>query len=158
VSAVETVLQQQVATADARALALELAAVRPATQLDPVALGVVLRPGESALRAVGAGFAIRLDGWWTPVEPVVVVVTTDRLLVRFAGGELAALWWAGVMGLEVDVVGGRLVLDYGDGAPRTLLGAAVAVLAVAAVWAIYGAEALLTHPDLATLRQLAPTS
>src|SRR5699024_2314531 len=50
------------ATCDARALALELAGVRQGQCLDPVAVGVVLRPEEVAVRAVTASFAIRLDG------------------------------------------------------------------------------------------------
>ena len=149
----ETVLERVSATTDARTLALELAGVNALTHLDPVVLGVVLEAGETAFRAVSSGFAVRLGGQWTAPEPVFVIVTTKRLLVRFAGGELAALWWAGVVGVEVDVAHDRLVLDYGDGTPRTLLGPAVGVLAVAAVWALYGAETLLTHPALDGIRQ-----
>lgn len=82
------------ATCDARALALELAGVRQRHWLDPMAIGVVLRPEEAAFRVIVASFAIRLDGQWSGREPVSVVITSERLLVRFAAGDLASLWWA----------------------------------------------------------------
>ncbi|MFC6706855.1 hypothetical protein [Flexivirga alba] len=141
------------AVSDARALALELAGVRQCQWLDPMALGVVLRPEEAAFRVVAASFAIRLDGQWTVGESASVLITSERLLLRFGAGELAALWWAGVVGVEIDVERGWLVLDYGDGMPRAILGPALNVLAVAAVWALYGAEALLTHRALASVRR-----
>lgn len=141
------------AMSDACALALQLAGVRHCRWVDPVTLGVVLRPNETGFRVVAASFAIRLDGQWTMAEPVSVVITSERLLVRFAAGELGALWWAGVVGVEIDVERGWMVLDYADGMPRAILGSALDVLAVAAVWALYGAEALLTHPALAGVRR-----
>lgn len=140
------------AMSDARELALQLAGGRQRRWIDPVRLGVVMRPDETALRVIVASFVIRLDGQWTTREPVSVVITSERLLVRFAAGELASLWWAGIVGVEIDVDRGWLVLDYGDGTPRAILGPALHALAVATIWALYGPEALLTHPALAGVR------
>jgi len=52
-----------------------------------------------------------------------MLVTDVRLLCRFGNGRLASLWWGGVIGLHIDLVGEHVVLDYGDGQPVCLCGA-----------------------------------
>ena len=137
---------------DARNLALELAGMQPGASLDPIVAGIVLRPGESLRRLVGAWIRQRSPEGWTEPSWSQVFVTDQRLLVRLGSGELASLWWGSLVGFEADLVGDHVVLDFGDGLPRLLSGPSAAVMAVAGVAALYGPEALAMHPALAPLR------
>lgn len=83
-------------------------------------------------------------------------MTDMRLLCRFATGQLASLWWNGVVCLRVDLAAEHIVLDYGDGQPVGVSGAQGAPVAVAAIASIYGAQALVGHPALAPLRGKGP--
>ena len=124
--------------------------------VDAPALGLVLQADETAFRHVGSWLGIRIDGTWLHPEWVSLVITDRRLIARLANGELASLWWSGVVGISANPTEGSLVLDFGDGRPRMLGGPALPAILVAAVWALYGPEALVTHPDLASLRVAAP--
>jgi hypothetical protein len=137
---------------DARNLALELAGMHSAASLDPMVAGVVLRPGESLRRLVNAWLRQRAPEGWTEPSWSQVFVTDERLLVRLGSGELASLWWGSLVGFEADLPAEHVVLDFGDGQPRLLSGPSAAVLAVAGVAALYGPEALATHPALSPLR------
>ena len=137
---------------DARNLALELAGIQPGSWLDPMVAGVVLQPGESLRRLVNTWLRQRTPDGWTEPSWSQVFVTDQRLLVRLGSGELASLWWGSLVGFEADLVADHVVLDFGDGLPRLLSGASVAVMAVAGVSALYGPGALATHPALSPLR------
>jgi hypothetical protein len=137
---------------DARALAIELARGVPATRFDPMTAGVVLQPGETVYRQLPIWIRVQENGRWAEASYADVIVTDQRLLCRFATGHLASLWWTGIAGLNVDLVAEHIVLDFGDGQPVSLSGAHVAIVAVAAIASIYGAQAMLTHPALASLR------
>jgi hypothetical protein len=137
---------------DARNLALELAGLQPGASLDPIFAGLVLRPGEKVRRLVSAWIRQRSVEGWTEPSWSQVFVTDQRLLVRLGSGELASLWWGSLVGFEADLSGDHVVLDFGDGLPRLLSGPSAAVMAVAGVVALYGPEALATHPALSPLR------
>ena len=137
---------------DARALAIELARGVPATRFDLMTAGVVLQPGETVYRQVPVWIRVQQDGRWAEASHADAVVTDGRLLCRFATGHLSSLWWSGIVGLNVDLAAEHIVLDFGDGQPVSLSGAHVAVVAVVAIASIYGAQAMLTHPALASLR------
>lgn len=142
---------------DARHLALEVSGLAPAGTVDVMALGVVLEAGEVPHRLVDLWSHFRQAGQWTDLVRCGCLVTDRRLLLRLPSAELASLWWAGVVGLDVDLPNQRVVLDYGDGRPRALSGPAVPAVAVMAVAQLYGFEALATHPGIAPLRQPAPS-
>jgi hypothetical protein len=137
---------------DARALALELARGEPSACFDSMAAGVVLQPGETVYRHVPLWIRVQDDGRWAGASYADVFVTDKRLLCRFAAGRLSSLWWSGVVGLNVDLAAEHIVLDYGDGQPVGLSGAQVRAVAIVGIAAIYGMEAMLTHPSLAPLR------
>lgn len=138
--------------ADARALALELAGMRDAAQIDPMALGLVLEPGEVPWRVAALWLRIRVEGQWTPASWSQVLVTDHRLLVRLGSGELVSLWWGSLVGFEIRLEESYVVLDFGDGRPRSLSGPEVGLVAVAGVARLYGVEALTTHRALEPLR------
>ena len=138
---------------DARALAIELARGMPSTRFDPMMAGVVLQPGETVYRQLRVWIRVQENGRWLEASYAVAVVTDRRLLCRFATGHLSSLWWSGIVGLNVDLVAEHIVLDFGDGQPVNISGAQVAVVAVAAIASIYGAQAMLTHHALAPLRR-----
>lgn len=140
------------AIVDARNLALEFAGMQPGGSLDPMVAGVVLQPGESVRRLVNSWLRQRTSEGWTEPSWSQVFVTDQRLLVRLGSGELASLWWGSLVGFEADLVADHVVLDFGDGQPRLLSGPSAAVMAVAGVAALYGPEALATHPALSPLR------
>jgi len=144
-----------VALQDSRRLALELARGQSSIPVDPMLAGLVLRSGEIAYRQVPAMFN-QLSGrglfGWSDRIPVMVLVTDQRGFMRWPDGSLLALWWNSVQGFEANLRAETLILDYGDGQPRCLAGPAVPVIAVAAIAAIYGEEAMLSHPALAPLR------
>lgn len=114
--------------------------------------GVVLEPGEVLSRASMSWLRVRIDALWSEASWSQVLITDRRLLVRLASHDLVSLWWGSMVGFEVDLRAGHVVLDFGDGRTRLLSGPAVAVVAVAGVAQLYGIPALVTHPSLASLR------
>ena len=141
-----------VSYADARHLALELAG-GTGQSLDAMAAGVVLEAGEVARRLVDGWLRIWVDGAWSLPRWTQSLVSDRRLLVRLDSGELVSLWWEGLVGFSADLEAGYVVLDFGDGRPRSLSGPGAPVVAVAGVARLYGPEAMLTHPALAPLRR-----
>lgn len=137
---------------DARALALELAGLGHAAPIDAMAQGLVLEPGELGCRVAALWLRIRVEGGWSPASWSQVLISDHRLLVRLSGGELVSLWWGSLVGFEVNLREDYIILDFGDGRPRALSGAGVALVAVAGVARLYGVEALTTHPALEPLR------
>ena len=137
---------------DARALALELARGVPFARFDPMNAGVVLQPGETVFRQVPLWIRVQQEGRWAEASYADVLVSDMRLLCRFATGRLSSLWWSGVVGMHIDLATEHIVLDYGDGQPVNLSGAPVPSVAVVGITSVYGAEAMLTHPALASLR------
>lgn len=140
------------AAADARALALELAGMRLGPVVDAMSAGVVLEPGESALRSVGVWVRHRTADRWSEAVWCPTIVTDRRLVIRVPNGSLGSLWWGSLVGFEVDLDRGNVILDYGDGSPRVLSGPGAAVVAVVGVARLYGVEALVRHEGLQPLR------
>lgn len=137
---------------DARALALELAGLRPEVLLDPMAFGIVVQPGEKAHRAMDLWVSQRsAHGWPSPVS-CPVVVTSERLIVRMPLGGLVSLWWGSLVGFVPQLDRSALFLDYGDGFPRQITGAGIPAVTVVGVAMLYGADALATHEALECLR------
>jgi hypothetical protein len=140
---------------DARALAIVIARGEPSARFDPMKEGVVLQPGETVYRQLPIWIRVQENGRWAEASYADVIVTDQRLLCRFATGRLSSLWWCGVVGLNVDIATERIVLDFGDGQQVCLSGHPVASVAVAGIAAVYGMEAVLTHPALSPLRRRA---
>jgi hypothetical protein len=137
---------------DACALAIELARGVPSARFDPMTAGVVLQPGETVYRQLPIWIRVQEIGRWAEASYADVIVTDQRLLCRFATGQLASLWWTGVVGLHVDLATEHVVVDFGDGQPVCMSGAQVRAVAIVGIAATYGMEAMLTHPSLAPLR------
>jgi hypothetical protein len=136
---------------DARALAIELARGVPSARFDPMTAGVVLQPGETVYRQVPLWTRVLQNGCWAEANHAAVLVTDMRVLCGFATGRVS-LWWSGVVGIDVALAREHIVLDYGDGQPVALSGVKVASVSVIGVAAVYGVEAMLAHPGLASLR------
>ena len=149
---------RQWATAAGRALALDLYFNRE-SNLRPYDVGVVLGAGER----VWAETPLRFNLDWTcprtdgnTIEPAVRrwLVTSDRVVGRLADDRLYGYQWEQAVGARVDLTVGREVvaLDIDSEPTLTWSGPAVAPLAVAAVFRLYGPLGLIEHPGLATLR------
>jgi hypothetical protein len=139
---------------DARHLAVELAAARPAQPIDVMSLGLVIEPNETAYRRVTATISQydKRVGLWPIPTPVAVLITDRRLIARLPHGAVISFWWNSVVALDIDLAGGRVVLDYGDNEPLAIGGPAVAVIGVMAVGTIFGLDGLIRHSALAPLR------
>jgi hypothetical protein len=137
---------------DARALAIELARGVSSPPFDAMTAGVVLQAGETVYRQLPIWIRVQDDGRWAEASAADVLVSDRRLLCRFATGRLSSLWWSGVVGMHIDLATEHIVLDYGDGQSVNLSGAPVPSVAVVGITSVYGAEAMLTHPALASLR------
>ena len=123
---------------DARALALELAGAQCSPSLDPMEFGVVLEPGETAYRSTAVWLRAKSGAAWTNAAWCHALLTDERLIVRMPDATLGSFWWGSVVGFEVDVDRGHVVLDFGDGWPRLLSGSGVAVIAVLGIARLYG--------------------
>lgn len=137
---------------DARTLALELAGLRPSPVIAPWALGLVVEPDETILRRVEIWVCWLVDGQWAPPQFCAALVTNRRIVVRLPASGLRSFWWGSLLGLDIDLVAGHVVLDYGDGRPRALSGVSAPIVAVAAVAGAHGVQALATHDAIAPLR------
>ncbi|MGO8874055.1 MAG: hypothetical protein ACLQPH_22130 [Acidimicrobiales bacterium] len=122
-------------------------------------VGVVLDPGERVWAEVPVQF--NLD-WTLPgkagqaIEPAVRpwLVTSDRVVGRLADEQLYGYRWERSVGARVDLTPGFefVRLDI-EGEPTLVWsGPAVAPLAVAAVFQLYGPIGVLEHPGLVTVR------
>ena len=149
---------RQWATAAGRALALDLYFNRE-SNLRPYEVGVVLDPGEKVWAEAPVHF--NLD-WTLPnrvgqaIEPAVRpwLVTSDRVVGRLADDHLYGYRWENSIGARVDLTPGREFVGLDIAGEPTLVwsGPAVAPLAVAAVFHLYGPIGMLEHPGLVTLR------
>ena len=173
--------RRRAAELEARALVTRLA-TNDAGQNVHLAAGVVLRPGEvgwlraparlsvwvsetswvTASRASWLGRRAesvgspRVQAGWRDEGSVEWLVTSARLVGRLPRtGELLSVPWAGVAGLEVDLAGGQVRVQTANGWRCVLSGPGVAPIAVAGVAACHGVAALIDHPALAGLRDLA---
>jgi hypothetical protein len=82
------------------------------------------------------------------------LVTSDRVVGRLADHRLYGYRWEHAVGARVDLTHGSEVvaLDIDSGPALVWSGPAVAPLAVAAVFRLYGPIGVIEHPGLATLR------
>jgi hypothetical protein len=146
------------ATATGRDLALDLYYNRE-TAARPYEVGVVLDPGEKVWAEAPVQFNLDLT---LPVkagqalEPGIRpwLVTSDRVVGRLADDKLYGYRWERAVGARVDLTPGREVVRLDIEGEPTLMwsGPAVAPLAVAAVFHLYGPVGVLEHPGLVTLR------
>jgi hypothetical protein len=146
------------ATVAGRDLALDLCYNRE-TANRSYGLGVVLDPGEKVLAEVPVRF--NLD--WTPLvkrgehaQPAVRswLVTSARVVGRLGDDRLHGYRWDKAVGARVDLTPGREVisLDIDSEPTLTWTGPALAPMAVAAVYHLYGPLAIIEHPGLAAVR------
>ncbi len=146
------------ATAAGRDLALNLY-FNQESIFRPYAVGVVLDPGEK----VWAEAPIQFNLDWTtsgkagqPMEPAVRpwLVTSDRVVGRLADDQLYGYRWERSVGARVDLTPGRefVRLDVEDEPTLIWSGPAVAPLAVATVFHLFGPIGMLEHLGLVTLR------
>jgi hypothetical protein len=132
----------------------------------PYSVGVVLWPEEkvwaelparcSADAPVPAAAGGR--GPALPPQPPVGtwLVTSKRIAGRINGNVLRWWTWDQIVGAQVDLTPGREMvhLDPGGAVPVVWTGPGVAPLAVAAVYHLHGAGAMVDHPGLAPLRSV----
>jgi hypothetical protein len=146
------------ATAAGRAVALDLYYNRE-SNLRPYVVGVVLDAGENVWAETPLQF--NLD-WTYPgtdgqtIGPAVRpwLVTSDRVVGRLADDRLYEYRWEQAVGVRVDLTPDReiVILDTENEPALVWSGPAVAPLAVAAVFRLYGPIGVIEHPGLATLR------
>ena len=152
------------ATATGRDLALDLYCNRE-TAARPYGVGVVLDPSEKVWAEVPVRFNLESPPLIKPCElarPLVRpwLVTSARVVGRLADDRLHGYRWERAVGARVDLTPGREVVSLDIDSEPTLIwtGPAVAPLAVAAVFHLYGVLAMIDHPGLAPLRVLIDTS
>jgi hypothetical protein len=149
---------RQWATSTARDLALDLYYDRQ-TAIQPYGIGVVLDPGEKVWAELPATF--NLD--WPPdlnfagqPQPAIRswLVTSARVVGRLADDRLHGYRWDSAVGARVDLTpGSELVsVDIENQPDLIWTGPAVAPMAVATVFKLYGPVAMIEHPGLAKLR------
>jgi hypothetical protein len=149
---------RQWATAAGRQLALDLYYGRE-TASRPFGVGVVLDAGEKIWAEVPVRF--NLD-WSAPVEgghvaqPTIGswLVTSDRVVGRLINDRLCGYRFDKAVGARVDLTPGKEFVSIDiENEPRLIWsGPAVAPMAVAAVFHLYGPLALIEHPGLGLLR------
>ena len=134
--------------------------------IQPYDIGLVLHPGEaiwcqtpmrSSLDPTPSAPALT-PGWQPPVRPW--IITSERVFGRLSNDRLAGFPWAKIVGCRVDLTAGAeyVALDVeGQPFPAVWRGPGCAPLAVAAVYQLYGSQALLDHPGLEAIRRQ-PTS
>jgi len=149
---------RQWATATARNLALDLYYDRQ-TAIQPYGVGVVLDPGEKIWAEVPIRFNLDCTSHVTSGEHQQTalrswLVTSARVVARLGDDRLHGYRWEKVVGCRVDLTAGRELVSLDVDSEPTLVwtGPAVAPVAVAAVFHLYGSLALINHPGLAALR------
>ncbi len=146
------------ATVAGRQLALDLYHGRE-TASRPYGVGVVLDAGEK----VWAEVPVRFNLDWVPpckggqdAQPAVRtwLVTSNRVVGRLDDDLLCGYRWEQAFGARVDITTGSEVVKLDVEGEPTLMwsGPAVAPLAVAAVFRLYGLIGMIEHPGLAALR------
>ena len=137
---------------DARALAVELSRGVASLEFDAVSAGLILFPGETVYRCVGAWLTTVDRGSWAPPNWAEILMTDRRLICRCDDARLLSLSWTHVTGLQIGLEEQHLVMNYGDDPPIAFMGIGAATLAVGTVAGVYGLPALITHPALSPLR------
>ena len=81
-------------------------------------------------------------------------MTSDRVVGRLTDDRLHGYRWERAVGARVDLTPGREVVSLDIESEPTLIwtGPAVAPMAVAAVFHLYGPIGMIDHPGLVTLR------
>lgn len=143
------------AMATGRDLALDLYYNRETPAL-PYGVGVVLDPGEKVWAEVPVQFNLDStpqvnSGQQAPLAFRSWVITSERVVGRLGDDRLHGYRWEKAAGVRVDLTRGReaLSLDIDREATLKWTGPAVAPMAVAAVFHLYGPLALIEHPGLA---------
>jgi hypothetical protein len=90
--------------------------------------------------------------WHPPIRPW--LITNHRIVGRLGDDRLYGWRWQQFTGCRVDLQPARefVALDIGDSIPLAWVGPAVAPLAVAAIFRLYGPAALPDHSGLGPLR------
>ena len=170
--------RRRTAKLDARALVTRLTTNAAGHDVH-LAAGVVLRPGEVGWLRAPARLSVwvseaiwvtasrsswlgrraesfgssRVQAGWRDEGSVEWLVTSARLAGRLPRtGELLAIPWVSLTGLEVDLVDGQVRIQTANGWRCVLSGPGVAPIAVAGVAACHGVAGLVDHPALAGLR------
>lgn len=125
----------------------------------PYGVGVVLEHGEQPWMEIPARFvndrpsaSSPMGNWHAPVRPW--LISSTRITGRIDHDRLFGWRWDHTHGCRFDLRPRReqVVLDAWDGTPLMWAGPGVAPLAVAATYALYGADGLVGHPALESLR------
>jgi hypothetical protein len=125
----------------------------------PYRIGVVLEPGERVWSECPVRFLQeRLtgqqvgQGWVPPVRPW--LVTSERIVGRLGDDRLYGWRWRQVRGcrVEVSLPVERVSLDVDNASQVEWSGPGVALIAVAALYSLYGSVSLVDHPGLTVLR------
>lgn len=100
--------------------------------------------------------------WTPPVKPGEQAppairpwsVTSGRVVGRLADDRLHGYRWEKAVGVRVDLTPSReaVIMDIEDERPLVWSGPGVAPMAVAAIFHLFGAIAMIEHPGLAPLR------
>ena len=173
---------RRAAALQARALTQAIVGDRP----DPtahLAAGVILQPGEDSWLRVRTRLAIRSSqaSWeaygrasWTGRRTRNVVhehpaqrwhdrveidwlITSLRIVGRLPGNsELLSVWWSGLTGFDINLKRNRIVLNAVNGWTGVLTGPSVVSIAIVAVAACNGLEALAVHPALKRIWRQGP--
>ena len=147
-----------VAIEQARRLAMNLYHGK-AIETQPFQLGLALGPGETLWAETWVRCSLDRHPW-AALDPSRLplscwAITNKRLVGRLSSG-LHTGWTRDQVGAYL-TKGKEYASVVVEGRPTLLYGPGVAPLAVALVWQLHGAEALLEHPGLAALRvQLKP--
>jgi hypothetical protein len=143
----------------ARSLALAMYDNR-SQPVTPYQVGVVLDSEERPLIEIPARFlnegspATGAPATWNPpLRPW--LITNHRVVGRLGDDQLYGWRWQHFIGCRVELRPGSefVTIDAWDGFQLSWVGPAVAPLAVAAIFRLYGPAALLDHPGLAPLRR-----
>jgi hypothetical protein len=83
------------------------------------------------------------------------LVTSQRVVGRLFGNVIRRWYWRGIVGARIDLTPGSefVQLDPAGKPPVIWTGPGVGPLAVAAVYHLHGATAMIDHPGLAPLRR-----
>ena len=134
--------------------------LRPANRRPPLRCGGGARRRREGLgRGAGAGSISTgrrspRRGEHAQPAPRSWLVTSGRVVGRLADDRLHGYRWEKAVGVRVDLTPGREVVSLDIDSDPTLIwsGPAVAPMAVAAVFHLYGPLAMIEHPGLAPLR------
>ena len=112
-------------------------------------------PGPLLRRCPGAGALRNEERRPTPQPPVTGwLITNQRVAGRLFGNILHWWTWEQIVGARIDLTTGRdfVQLDLNGSPPIIWTGPGVSPRAVATVYHLHGATAMLDHPGLAPLR------